>query len=677
VLKEAFQLHTQGRFAEAERAYADILRRQPKNFQALHLMGLLAAQQGQTQRGIKLMREALAVEPRQPLAQRDLGNAFQQANRLDEALSCYEKALALKPDMAEVYNNRGITLAALGRAAEALESYGRAVALKSDYAQAYNNRGTLLSGEKRQVEALADFDRAIALSRGYIKAYNNRGTALADLGRLTEALNDHDHAIALGPGEAQSHVHRASVLIRLGRAAEALESYDRAIARDSRLAEAHDGRGTALNLLRRPEEALESCDRALALSPGSANFHNNRGSALAALDRPEDTLAAHEKALSLDPDSATAMSNRAAALSRLDRPDEALESVDRALILQPRLAQAHINRGNLLADVKRYGEALESFERAIALNPKSADAHFGKSIALLLTGRFEEGWPPYEWRKERVRGAFNSQGRPAWTGREEIAGKTIFVEAEQGYGDTIQFSRYVPMVADLGARVILTARDGQSRLLKSLDPRVEIVPAQSPPIAFDYHVALLSLPMAFGTTLANIPGPSPYLYAEPKDVEKWRKRIGVHGFKIGISWQGSAYSGGRSFPLAALAGIARRPGVRLLSLQKGEGTEQLGELPEGMTIEKLGPDYDVGDFAETASVLKALDLVITCDTALAHLAGALALPSWVALKHAADWRWLENRDDSPWYPSMRLFRQHEHANWNGVFTAMEAHLAMR
>ena len=673
MLQQAFQLHAQGRFADAERAYTELLKREPKNFQAKHLLGVLALQQGQHQRAIQLIREALALEPRQPLAERDLGNAFQQLNRLDEALSCYDKALTLKPDLADVHNNRAITLSALGKANEALESYSRAIAIKPDYAQAYNNRGTILSGQMHKEEAIADFDKAIALKPDYVKALNNRGAALAELDRLDEALRDHDRAIALAPGEAGSHMQRAGVLVRQGRAAEALASYDRAIALNPGLAEAHDGRGTALLVLQRPEEALESGEKALSLNPQSANFQNNRGSALAALDRPEEALAAHEKALSLDPNLPTALSNRAAALAKLDRLEEAIESVDRAIALQPGLVQAYINRGNLLNDLRRHDEALESFERAIALKPGSADAHFGKATTLLLAGRFAEGWPPYEWRKKRVGEAFNPQGRPAWTGKEDIAGKTVFVEAEQGYGDTIQFSRYAPMVADRGARVILGARASQMRLLKSLDPRIEIVPAE-PTTEFDFHVALMSLPMAFGTTLANVPAHTPYLHAQAGDIEKWRAKIGAKGFKIGISWQGSTYSADRSFPLSALAGIARLAGVRLISLQKGTGTEQLDHLPAGMTVETLGPDYDSGDFADTAAVIDALDLVISCDTAIVHLAGALARPAWVALRNAADWRWQSGGDSSPWYPGMKLFRQPARGDWSSVFAAMETQL---
>jgi tetratricopeptide (TPR) repeat protein len=675
MLKDAFQLHSQGRLAEAERAYSELLRREPRNFQVLHLLGVLAVQQGRPDRGIELMRKSLALESRQPLAQRDLGNALQQLNQLELALVCYDRALALKPDLADVHNNRGILLASLGRPGEALESYNRAIALKPDYAQAYNNRGAVLSGQNRKTEALADFDRAIALKPDYVKALNNRGAALADLERLDEALRNHERAIALSPREAQSYMQRGGVLIRLGRTAEALESYDRAITLDRGLAEAHDGRGTALVILKRPQEALESCDRALAINPNSANFHNNRGSALAALERVQEALECHDKAILLDPSSPTAISNRAAALSRLDRFEEALEVVDRAIAVQPGIVQAHINRGNFLAALKRYDDALKSFERAVALNPQSAEAHFGRSTMLLLKGHFEEGWTAYEWRKLRVGEAFNPRGRPVWSGKEDIAGKTLFVEAEQGLGDTIMFSRYVPMVADLGAHVVFGARDEQVRLFRSLDCRVELVPAHSPPSQFDYHVALASLPLAFGTKLSNIPANTPYVHAEACDVDKWRKIIGARGLKIGIAWQGSAYSRDRSFPLSCLAGIASLGEVRLISLQKGPGLEQLCELSRQMTVETLGPIYEAGDFAETAAVMEALDLVISCDTAAAHLAGALARPVWVALKDAAEWRWLSEQDDSPWYPGMRLFRQKARGDWDSVFAKMWSEMA--
>jgi tetratricopeptide (TPR) repeat protein len=675
MLKEAFALHAQGKLAEAERAYAEILRRQPRNFQALHLLGVVALQQGQTERGIDLLRQALKLEPRQPLAHRDLGNAMQQLERFEEALASYDKSLALKPDLADAHNNRGIALAALKRPDDALASYSRAIALKPDYAQAYNNRGTVLSDQKRSAEALADFSKAIALAPDYVKALDNRGSALGELSRCEEALADHDRAIALHGGNADSHNKRGSVLMKLGRAQDALESFDRAIALDPALESAHNGRGTALTMLKRPQEALESHDRAIALDPASAAAHTNRGTALTMLKRPLEALESHERALALDPQSATAHNNRGGALGDLGRTEEALESIDRAIALDPMVIQAHTNRGNFLTDLRRPDEALASFDRALALDPYATEAHFGKSLVLLSTGRLAEAWPPYEWRKRRVaEDAFHGLGRPEWSGRKDVAGRTVFIEAEQGLGDTIQFCRYAPMVADLGAEVVLSAQDSLVRLLRNFDPRIRIAPLDDLPKDFDYHAALLSLPLAFGTDIATIPASIPYLRAAPDQTAQMRERIGGDGFKIGICWQGSYIAGKRSFPLSCFEGISRYSGVRLISLQKGDGIEQLDDLPAGMRVETLGGNFPE-DFADTAAAMAAMDLVVSCDTSVAHLAGALGRPTWVALRHAADWRWLQDRDDSPWYPGMRLFRQSANGDWTNVFAEIEKNLA--
>jgi tetratricopeptide (TPR) repeat protein len=673
-LKDAFQLHAQGRLKEAEHAYGEILKQQPGNFQALHLAGVLLLQKGEQARGMELVRRSLKIEPRQPLAHRDLGNALQQAGRLEEALASFDRALALKSDIADLHNNRAVVLTALGRPAEALESYSRAVALKPDYAQAYNNRGALLSSQKRLSEALADFDKAIALQPGYIKAYNNRGGTLADLGRHAEALSAHDRAIALHPEGAESHNRRGQVLLALGRAPDALASFDKAIALEPDLATAHEGRGTALAALGRHEEALQSQERAIALDPGSATAHNNRGSALAALDRLEEALQCHEQALALDPGSATAHNNRGAALALLGRLEESIASFDRAIALKPDFVLAHTNRGKHLGDLNRLDDALASYERAAAIDPDAAEAQFGKSLILLTQGRYAEGWPIYEWRKKRVaEEAFHAQSRPSWTGREDIGGKKIFIEAEQGLGDTIQFCRYAPLVAARGAQVVMTAQENLVELLKTLDPRVRIVPVGQTPTDFDFHAALLSLPLAFGTRIETIPASIPYLWADPALASRFRDRIGSAGFRVGICWQGSYIAGVRSFALASFSDIAHLPGVRLISLQKGAGSEQLETLPPGMTVERLGDDFP-RDFSETAAAMESLDLVISCDTSVAHLAGALGRPCWMALRHGADWRWLTERRDTPWYPGMRLFRQPAPGDWAGAFAQIGAEL---
>ena len=270
--------------------------------------------------------------------------------------------------------------------------------------------------------------------------------------------------------------------------------------------------------------------------------------------------------------------------------------------------------------------------------------------------------------------AFHAQGRPTWSGTEDIAGKTLFIEAEQGLGDTIHFCRYAPMVADLGAHVILSAQASLVDLLRTLDPRIEIVPAGAIPAEFDYHVALLSLPLAFQTRLDTVPAAIPYLRADPERMTRFRARIGGMGFKIGICWRGSYVANLRSFPLSALEGVARLPGVRLISLQKGDGLEQLDNLPSGMAVERLGADFPE-DFSDTAAAMEAMDLIITCDTSVAHVAGALGRPTWMALRYGSDWRWLADRADSPWYPGMRLFRQPSYGDWEGLFRQVAAQLA--
>jgi len=501
------------------------------------------------------------------------------------------------------------------------------------------------------------------------------GLLTAGQGQFARGIELIRRALEIDPRRFLAHRDLGNVLLQSGDFARALESFDRALALKPGQADILDGRGTALRMLGRLDAALASHDRALALSPGLVLAHINRGSALAGLNCFAAALESFDRAIALDGTSVLAHSNRGSALHRLERFNEALESHDRAAALAPGIAHIHIGRGQALAELGRYDQAVDSFERALALEPQSAEAQFGRATSLLVMGRFRTGWQAYEGRKRRVSAdAFHPQGRPQWSGREDIAGKILFVEGEQGLGDMIQFCRYAKLCADKGAAVILTARESQLRLLESLDPRIEIRPQASWPTTFDYHIPLMSLPLAFDVAEDGFAAATPYLRAESERVTHWQQQIGDKGLKIGICWQGGPGNLARSFPLAALAEIGKRPDVRLISLQKGAGAEQLdgGSIP----VESLGEDYDTGPdaFLDAAAVMEAVDLVISCDTSLAHLAGALARPVWVALKFAPDWRYLTGRDDSPWYPGMRLFRQDRPGDWQSVFAKMAAAL---
>jgi len=501
------------------------------------------------------------------------------------------------------------------------------------------------------------------------------GWLMVQKGQTARGIDLIRHAIDIDPKRFFAHRDLGNVLLQSGRFAEALASYDVALALKPDVAGIFDNRGTALRMLGRLEEALASHDRAIVLDPSQAVTHVNHGSALAGLGRFSEALESFDQAIALDSSSAVAHSNRGGALHRLERFAEALESHDRAIALAPQLAHAHISRGQTLAELGRYAEALGAFDRALVLDPGSAEAQFEKATMLLITGRFREGWQAYEARRRRVAAdAFHSQGRLQWTGREDIAGKILFIEGEQGLGDMIQFCRYAAMCADLGARVILIVRESQVRLLQGLDPRIDVRPAAGWPTDFDYHIPLMSLPMAFDAGPEGFAARTPYLRAEGERVALWRRRIGTEGFKIGICWQGGPGNPARSFPLSALEEIASQPSVRLISLQKGAEFGQLNASP--MDVETLGEGYDAGahGFLDAAAVMETMDLVISCDTSLAHLAGALAHPVWVALKFAPDWRYLTGREDCVWYPTMRLFRQDRPGDWQSVFTRMAAAL---
>jgi tetratricopeptide (TPR) repeat protein len=471
-----------------------------------------------------------------------------------------------------------------------------------------------------------------------------------------------------------------SVLIQTGRLESGVELIDRAMAIRPDHANALNNRGVVLMELRRFDEALASYDKALAIRPDYAEALNNRGNALRELNRLDEALANYDRALAIKPDYAEALNNRGVALVELKRFDEALASYDKALAIRPDYANALNNRGVVLMELKRFDEALANYDRALAIKPDHAKALNNRGLASLLIGDFQTGWIGYENRwytKEAPERNLKAQ-YPIWRG-ESISGKRVIVYEEQGLGDIIQFSRYLKKLSELGAQVTFLVRREMHKLLRSLDHTVHLTDICDVSERFDYQCALLSLPLAFATTLETVPAETPYLRAESERVRKWKDRLGGEGFKIGVVWQGGKagrIDTGRSFALTEFFRLSRLPNVRLISLQKGEGVEQLREMPEGMVVETLGDDYDAGAeaFLDTAAVMESLDLVISSDTSVAHLAGALGRPVWVALKYVPDWRWMLDRMESPWYPTMRLFRQRTMDDWKGVFSAIESAL---
>ena len=385
----------------------------------------------------------------------------------------------------------------------------------------------------------------------------------------------------------------------------------------------------------------------------------------------------------------SAVNNRGAVIARLNRPTEALSDFVRALLLKPDYADAYINGGGALRALGRFKEAANSFDRALALRRDNPVAAWNKGLVKLALGEWREGWPLYESRLQLASAgaAERELDAPRWTGSEALSGKTLLVHAEQGLGDTLQFCRFVPLLEKMGARVVFEVQPVLQRLLSTLPMRGTLIARGDPLPRFDLHVPLLSVPLALRTEIDTIPTAGPYLAAWPEAAQTWRERVqALDGIKVGINWQGNPAAErrsvfqSRSFPLAALAPVAQLPGVTLVSMQKGSGSEQRDEVDFGARITRLtDPLYMGADelAGETAAILTSLDLLITADTALAHLAGALGVRTWIALQAVPDWRWLVGRTDSPWYPSVRLFRQPTPGDWPSVFAQMAEELRPR
>jgi len=524
--------------------------------------------------------------------------------------------------------------------------------------------------------AIAGYRRVLALEALQPEALHFLGVALAQQGKHGEAVASLSLVTGMQPGNAAVWNHHGNALAGLDRNEEALLSYERAIALAADFAEAHYNRGVTLAALGRAELALDSYQRAITLEPDHAAALNNLGNAFADLNRFTEALAAYAGATQVSPKFVDAWINRANALRRLARYEEAADAARTALDLEAGSARAHSALGAATACMGRYEQALVSYRSALELEPALAEAAWNKAIAELSQGRLREGWLGYEsrWQVKSLHLARRHSPDPPWLGADSIQGRVILLHAEQGYGDSIQFCRYAPLVAACGAKVLLGVPGALGTLMGSL-AGVDTVVTLPPIPAFDRHCPLLSLPLAFGTELDSIPASVPYLHADPAARAEWAARLGPRTVpRVGFAWSGSASHTNdlnRSMPLQSLLPLLSC-GVLCVSLQKeirATDAPRLLKLPEMLRLGEA-----LTDFAATAALLSELDLVVTVDTAIAHLAGALGRPVWILLPHVADWRWLREREDSPWYPTARLFRQPRPGDWGSVIERVAAEL---
>lgn len=704
VFKQAMALHRSGDVLHAAEYYRLLLKSFPAHPQILYLLGTAELQLGRFADSEALLARALELTPDHAEAWSNRAIALQNLGRLPEALAAFDRAVAVRPDYAEGWFNRGNLLRMTGKMDEALDCYDRAIALVPSYAKAHNNRANVLKNLGRFAEALHSYDQALQTHEPSADIYNNRGTVLKNLGRLDEALDSYDRAIALEPANAQSWHNRGNALRQMGRSdlalesyeqalkhndgfavawcsrgnllrdlkrpADALTSFDKAIALDQKYAAAWCNRANALRDLKRPVDALHSCDTALALHPDYAEAHVNRGNAFKDMRRYDKALACYDAALALNPTLFEALNNRANTLRRLMRLEEALTVIDAAIAAHPNFSKVYSNRGNVLIDLGRLDEAGQSLRHAIELDPSVPAFHWNLALLELVKGNFAEGWKLYEWRWKRDGAKKRDFGKPVWLGEEPLAGKRLLIHAEQGYGDTIQFARYVPMAVQAGAEVVFEVQKSLRPLMAGI-AGCTVINRGDPLPEYDLHVPVMSLPLAFGTTLQTVPAQLPYLAVDDTRRQAWAVRLGPKTApRIGLAWSGKSEHNNdlnRSIALERLAPLLALP-FEFHVLQNAVRPADQAALERFGQLRNYGASLT--NFAETAALAGEMDLVIAVDTSLAHLAGALGVPTWVLIPFAPDWRWMTGRTDSPWYPTARLYRQPALQDWDSVIAAV-------
>jgi tetratricopeptide (TPR) repeat protein len=699
ILARGLAHHQAGHLAEAEVCYREVLRIEPDHAEALHLLGVLAQQNGDYAQSERLIRSAIARNTRSADHHNNLGNTYRLQGDLARAVSSYREAIAI--DASHI---------------EALHSLANSLADRGDFA-----------------EAESCFRDLLRLQPDFTDAHYNLGNAKLNQGNAAVAIECYRRAIDLQPGWAAYHFNLAHALQRLGRLAEAADTYRQVVAIAPDDFEATYNLGIVLHELKEFAQAADAFRQALVLKPDLPQAMSNLAAALQGLDDYSGAADLLRRAIALNPDFAEAHGNWGGHLWRQGDLDGAKKSCLRAIELNPNLPGAHGNLGHLLFDQGDYRGALDSYDHSLALKPDAihsansaavanaktksrpwqrvdllnafdachrtghdfATAEYRRALATksncvellyyvgllhLLHGDFAAGWHNYEyrWQTKMLRNARRDFSQPQWLG-QPIAGARILLHAEQGLGDTLQFIRYVPMVAARGAKIILEVPSELRRLVETtLGSIAQVITRGSHLPDFDWQSPLLSLPFVFQTAQTSIPASIPYLQTDPQLARSFAQHFGAPAnieLRVGLVWSGSprhTRDPQRSIPLAQLCALTEISDTTFYSLQKGPAAKDLLNMPIDMNLVDLS-GY-LNDFADTAAALAHLDLVITVDTAVAHLAGALGKRVWILLTRNPDWRWLLDREDSPWYPTARLFRQHVAGDWSSVIDRVHTEL---
>ncbi len=661
-LFEAFQNYQAGRLFIAEQISQQILQQDPYNIDALQLLGIIAANLGKYDLAIKSFSQAVTIAPEVADFHYNLGQAFYDRGQLDAAIATLQQALTLQPNHAGACYTLGKALQQTGDLAKATTYYQQALKLAPNHAELHNRLGSVFHAQGNLPAAITCYRQALTIQPNYIDALCNLGYALQQQHQLAEAIACYQQALSLEPNDAAIYSNLGMVLQKQGLHTQAIACYRQALAINPNYAEAYNNLGSILREQRQFTEAVTCYMQALAINPNYAEAYTNLGSAMEERGELAEAITYYRQAIAINPKLALAHNNLGSALQEQGQLDEAISCYHQALAIDPQIAMVHHNLAHTLLLKDEQAQAMLHLQIDC---PQDADERVGLAYLLLLAGDFRRGFAEYEYRWQSWQTPPRPFSQPTWDG-SSLAGKTILLHAEQGLGDTIQFIRYAYLVANYGGRLVVECQPSLFRLFKTI-PCIDRLIIQNQPLPeFDVHAPLMSLPWILDTTLDNLPAQIPYLNVQESAIKL--TALPEENLKVGIFWASdsqSKTSQKRSCPLDNFLTITDIPKISFYNLQKDVSEADRILLKKTQLVEDLS--HLLNDFADTAAIVAQLDLVIAIDTSVAHLAGALGKPVWLLLPFAPDWRWMLKREDSPWYPTMRLFRQPFPGDWASVF----------
>jgi tetratricopeptide (TPR) repeat protein len=648
----AFKNFQQGTIEQAEKDCLEILESQPENSEILHLLGVTYYHLGAHEQAVQYLKKSIEIEDQNADVLYDLGNVLQDQGNLDEALKAYQCALEIEPEHPDAHNNIGMVFHDLGHLDEAIVHYQKALELTPQSAMIHNNIALAYQENDELQKAIAHYGKAIQLDSNYADAHLNIGNVFMKEEELDTAYAYYFKSVQLNPNCVEAYLGMGHILIRKSKFAE----------------------------------AIPLLGKVLMFYPDSAEIHNNLGNALGEIWQLDEAIPHLERAIQLNPDFAEAYSNLGNTLSKMGKYDEGMKHISRALQLEPKLIEAVINLGNIYKVKGEFREAVTCYRKALLLDPGNADARFNIALMDLLQGQFEAGWEGYEFRWKMKNAWKRNLPQPLWDG-SPIQGKRLFMYAEQGIGDEIMFASCLPEMVKQAEMPIVECDKKLLPLFERSFTGSRIIgrlesdgyPPELPPA--DYRIAIGSLPRYLRPDLTSFPKQKSYLVSDEEKVGEWKSRyreLGA-GLKVGVSWRGGSTPDVirvRSTNLTQWADLFAISGVHFINLQYGDCREELKKAEEDLGVricdwEDADPLKDLDGFA---AQIAALDLVLSTDNATVHMAGALGVPVWVLLPRICDWRWMQDFEDTPWYETVRLFRQDKPGEWEGVFERVKQHL---